>query len=362
MSSISRRLFLKLISSLALPSCQTMTISEKSFPQNLNRIICGSKGFLYTHDLSTGLLTEIRVPNDPHSFCANPKSKNIIWVIGKWQRTAVAVDILSKKIVLNIESHPDAPFAGHSAFSENGEFIFLTANNHRTGLGEVYVFDSSKGKKVGLFRAGVDALHDCQMMNNYELLLTSVGRIKSPLENWKKTSVFFVDTLKQKIVEQQFIAEKDQWITHATVVNPETYIATSTPYLKLSEQKAYSGAVYFGKRGHNLRKVNFPDWVEKKIKNEFLSSCVDLERKKIAITNPRGASIVWLDAKKGSFLGLTEGSVNGVTYKQETDQFIFSPFSGQQLFTIDQTQRLSPIISISKHKDYLFDSGHILFV
>lgn len=362
MSRYSRRFFLKFISSLALPACQTLIFDQKPPHQNFNKIICGSKGFLYIHDLPTGLLSEVRVPNDPHSFCADPKSKNIVWVIGKWQRTVVAVDILSKKIILNIESPQDAPFAGHAVFSKNGESIFITANNQKTGHGEVYAFDSATGKKLNLISAGADALHDCQVMNNDELLLTSVGRPNSPLENWQRTSVFFVDPLKQKIVEQQFIAEKDQWITHATVLNHDTYIATSTPYLKLSERTAHHGAVYFGRRGQNLQKVILPQWVEKKIKNEFLSSCVDQKRQKIAITNPRGSVILWLDAQKGSFLNLTEGAANGVTYKQDTDQFIFSPFSGQQLFITDYAHALRPIISHTKTKDYIFDSGHTLFI
>lgn len=357
----SRRFFLAQLSSFSLTACQLGALYSRKDILTPRRLILGYKGHLYVYSMNTGRFKDIIIGNDPHSFVPHPHDPNRIWAIGKWQKTAIEVDLNLGRVLRSIYAPQNSVFSGHAVFSKNAESIFLPANNRLRGKGEVLVYNSENGDLSSSLDAGVDSLHDCQLFSDDTLLLTSVGRESSVESRWQRTSVFFIDLSKQKISEQKFINEPDQWITHVTCLGDENYMATSTPYLKITDNSRRAGAAYFGKKTRELLKIVLPPDVANKIKNELLSTSVDMNHNIAVITNPRGGNIIWVDSRTGEYLACDRLFANGVSYISELNCFVFSPFSGGDIYLGHKAKPLHLLKWKTPHP-FTFDSGHILVV
>lgn len=356
----TRKQFLLALSSLVLPACHSGLTLQRQESKG-RHIVLGYKGHLYAYSLNAGTFKDVIIENDPHSFTVHPQDSRRVWAVGKWQRAAVEVDIHSGRVLQSVQAPEESPFAGHAVFSADTQSLFFPANNSRTGRGEIRVHSSFSGKLRDIIEVGVNSLHDCQIFADGTLLLTCVGRKNNKNLEWQKTSVFFVDVENKKIKEQRFISDDHQWLTHVTRLGGESYMATSTPYLTVSNSLELSGAVYFGRRGEELKRVILPAEVSGLIKNEFLSTSVDPVRKIAAVTNPRGGNIIWVNSETGEYLGKVSAKANGVSYVSELDSFVFSPFSDKNVL-MSHRGRSVQTLPWKNPQNYTFDSGHILVI
>lgn len=133
---------------------------------------------------------EIPLPFYPHQTSQNPLRHSQLITVQKWGAQGACIDFHTEKVSL-LALPQQHLFFGHSAFSPDGEFIFISSMNFKTGLGEILVYNSRDLTLHSSFLSGGVLPHDLQISHDQKSLFVINAPFNSrvtPEEEYKSLS------------------------------------------------------------------------------------------------------------------------------------------------------------------------------
>jgi hypothetical protein len=298
-------------------------------------------------DLVQRKLQAVPVHFNAHSFCPYPgKEKNVVLTTEKWGPSAAIIDF-SAEHVIPLTSDPGTLFFGHGVFLPSGKAVFLTQVDYATGKGHLIGLDPDTGKKIADYVATPGGLHECHMISDHSLIVTSSGiratdLSQSPIEGTRveKSSLVRFDLNSGKVLDKMFIDSNDQMLNHFVIGKNGSLTAITSPYSPHKLNAHIPGEMYVGHLDKSsLIKVDLPSLNKESFSGEFLSAAIDASGKISAATHPASSTLFLIDTEQAAIkktLHVEKGTV-GVAYDTVTSSFITTGAKGFSSISLDGT-------------------------
>jgi hypothetical protein len=285
-------------------------------------------------------MQRVDVSFQAHSYIASPDNPFFALGVEKWGPSAAFVDFKKSKIVHAFASPKGTEFYGHGIFFPEKNAFFVTRVDLKSGEGHLVGYDADTFKETYDFPVTPGGLHECHLLPDKTLLVTSSGIKPQGYGSGAQTGPRFeasglvhVDMGTGQVLGKKLITDDDQVVGHFAIARDETIVALSGP----RPGKKSFGEIYLGSvASPDLRRL---EWTANYAKvGEMLSVSMDEAHHRAAVTNPTGNNLFFLDTRSGQDMGHIPRKAFGVGYHTGKGQFLFS---GQEMFYANE-KKISP--------------------
>lgn len=269
----------------------------------------GDRHFATQFSASGTMLTNTVLPGRGHGIAVSPDARTALVIARRPGTYALLIDLETGHEVTRIESADDRHFYGHACFSTDGDKLFLTENNIRTGDGMVSVRDVQNDlKTLTQFSSGGIGPHELRLMGDGNTLAVAnggiltrpdTGRTALNLETMSPSLVLIDSTTGHIKIKHQLDESLHQLsIRHISVFGER--IALALQYEGPKSHHMPLLALY-GDAG--LRLVETPTPLARAMRNYAGSIAHDVSGQLIAMTCPKANLITYWDANTGEPVG-----------------------------------------------------------
>lgn len=351
MLACSRRVFLQrtlfCAAALALPSpFATLAAATPPMPGQKRVLVVGAQEMACLLDLDRHVLSTIPIGFKPHSFVQHPARPERVFAISKWSEHAVELDVKRQQVVRQIRAPEPMHFYGHAMFSAQGDRLFISGVDSKTGLGHLLGYRSDGDKPELRYQVTPGKLHECQMLADNTAWVASMGYREGATPDqmvWVEPSALIrVNMANGQILERKAIGDRSQGLSHMHIAGDGTLITNSIPQLAgqaaaplypgsnplqqmVQTKTNQQGAVYISRGGsEGLKRVDWPPQLAGALDGEMLSLAIDEARHLAAISNPDSGHVLFVDLKTATYRGHIAdlASPQALAFVPEQNKFI----------------------------------------
>jgi len=330
-----RREFLKKLSFLGL-TAYGLSPPSLAGQGNDNHLIAISGSDIVVVDLENHEVNTYPVGCTAHDFVQNPLNPRRVWLSEKWGAHAKEVDFQTGEITRTLISPPNTQFFGHGLFSKNGDLLYFTRGNFKSGLGHIVGYDTRNFEQVVDFPVAVGGVHDLHFTSKGTILVTSTGLTLVQGSNpaagpqAELSSLVEADLATGEVIRKIFIKDESQLIGHFAM-SDELVFATSA---NAPRKNGPGGEIYFAPLDSKVfLKAEIPGEQRKFLAGDFSSLAVDPATKRISITNRRSGYITILNSETGAYVATHVcPEYASVSFDKTRSRFVYA---GDSIDTLD---------------------------
>lgn len=90
----------------------------------------------------------IEAPCKAHEVLGHPINKNIVFCASKWSDSAFVADLDKKHLTKVVKADPNSAFYGHSLYSQNGQYLFMSMMDYNKDEGFISVREALSLKEI----------------------------------------------------------------------------------------------------------------------------------------------------------------------------------------------------------------------
>lgn len=235
-----------------------------------------------------------------HGISKHPENPNLFAVFEKRGKGACEVDLEAQRVVRMIETKPEREFYGHGTYIVGRDELFaaetVVSNNHE---GLLVVRDSNTMQELDAFPTYGSRPHDLHLLSdNKTLMVTNGGGLYGEKE---KGSVALIDVDSYQLIEKYEVDNTSINAGHVARSANGNMAVVSAPRDGITVKKPVGGITIGGGSRPFVRAI-MPPLLEKRLKGETLSVCVDEKNQRALTTTPdAGLALVW-DMKNGKLV------------------------------------------------------------
>lgn len=252
---------------------------------------------------------------------------------------AMEVDIRSGQITHRIESPEGHCMHGHGAFSADGQWMYSTESDYRSGEGKILVRDSRNYQLAGEFSTHGMGPHQMLMMPDQHTLAIANGGLRTHPDksgeilnlDTMDSSLVYINSASGELTGQYRLDEKKASIRHLDVAPDGTVaIATQVQRRAMSNDKLVLLAALHKPGSGELMPLHAPDSLMSKF-NDYMGSVAISQHERIAgFTSPRGNLAAFWHLDSGELAGFHAfHDVCGLTTAEQGRYFVLSNSAGE---------------------------------
>jgi len=222
-------------------------------------------------------------------------------------------------------------FYGHGVFSPDGRLLYTTENDYENGVGVLGVRDATNGyKQIGEFSSFGIGPHDMALLDDGETLVIANGGIETSPEFGRQIlnltemepSLVYINRRTGEVLEKQTLPKSlhQLSIRHLTVAS-KNRVVFGCQFKGV--KTLHPPLMGFHDRGRQVKLVQAPEEINRRMNNYVGSVTVDTSGEVIAASCPRSNMITYWDAANQKFLGTRELKDGcGVARTKNTREFL----------------------------------------
>ncbi|MCK5917703.1 MAG: DUF1513 domain-containing protein [Cocleimonas sp.] len=366
---LSRRDFLKQAVGTGIALCSLTSLAKTTASSHQEMILYSAAmdkqgNYLAIAMSEKGeLLFKTPLPARAHAMLIRPQQKEVLVFSRRPGYFLMVLDAETGALLQKIDSKDNRPLCGHGTFSEDGNTLYLTANDTDQQHGVIRVLDANNQYKlINEFSSGGIGPHEIRLLrDNKTLVVASGGILTHPESGRSKLNLDSMTPALTYLDAQQGHVLKDYRLA-------AKYHQLSIRHLDVNQQDTVCFAMqYQGSRQHRFPLIGFhrqgqstlqltktPSTLLSAMKNYCGSVCSDPSGQHFAVSSPRGNLMtLWND--QGNFIAskkLNDGC--GVAAGKVDNSFYLSSGRGEIHYKTKQQDRL-----IKRFEDYHWDN-HLL--
>ncbi|MDK2777037.1 MAG: DUF1513 domain-containing protein [Pseudomonadota bacterium] len=344
-SRISRRHFLSGVAALsALPlSVRALAAGTSAQPQEawVSAQGAGSRHFAmsWINPASSSATTALSGFRG-HGAAQHPHKP---WLMVLYSRSpgthGMVVDIRSGNVVQRFDSAEGHHMHGHGAFTPDGQLMFSTESDYRSGTGKLVIRETEHYQIVGEYLTHGTGPHQMLLMPDQKTLVVANGGLRTHPDSGRKilnadrmdSSLVYIDAASGELLGQYRLAESKASIRHLDVADDGTVaVATQVQRPAMSDNHLVNlGAVH--KPGQpELVPLTAPQTLMTRF-NDYMGSVAINSRERIAgFTSPRGDLAAFWNIDSGELTGYHAfHDVCGLTTTLDQRYFVLSNSYGE---------------------------------
>jgi hypothetical protein len=281
-------------------------------------------------------LNSIDLPSRGHSFSFNSVDRHIIAIA---RRPGNYILILNQygETVHTIKAQNNRHFYGHAAIDIQGNYVYTTENNFRTGEGIIGVYSIKKNyQRIKEYSSYGIGPHDIKISHNNSHLLVANGGVQTHPESGRKKlniksmqpSLVYIDKNNGKLVKRITLPETDRFnsIRHFDLSK------NGTVYISLQNQinQSLQTLICLYKPNNDaIVKCAIPTLIEKTLNHYIGDIALDKSEQFFAASSPRGGQIL-IFKHNGVFLqNMLVDDVCGISKTQNNNEFLITSGIGK---------------------------------
>lgn len=284
----------------------------------------------------------------PHGIISDPLNPYRLVLFEKIGPGAAIVNLKSEKLVKKIPTDSGRYFYGHGAFNRKNRHLYATETYRASAEGVVIIRDADSMKITGEFPSYGSSPHECQLINNDEVLVVTNGGGdgSGPIPN-----VAYIDVKSQKLIEKVMLTNSQLNTGHIGIAKDGSLVVASAPRMGLATTD--KGGVSIRPQGEILESIAEPSEIVARMTGEALSVVVHDETGIAAVTHPAGNLVTfWSIADRGLLKTLELPNPRGVSITRDFKRFIISYGLDTSLIEID-------IASLTPLSETIFPASYI---
>ncbi len=364
-TSLSRRKLLKTLAVLgvSLPAANALlSLNKQEFGDTKERWL--SAQGRHKEQFSLGMInpyqdqTELALSNfRGHGLCQNPHKKEQVAMLARRPGLqGIVIDLQTGNPTHVFQCSEDHHMQGHACFSHDGQYLFSSESNYKTGQGKIIVRETQNFKQVHEFSSHGIGPHELLMMPNSDQLVIANGGLLTHPDSGRKvlnyanmhSSLTYINSQNGELLDQQTLTETKASIRHLDVSGDGIVaVALQVQRDALKHNKPIELAALH-KPGQPLKTLTAPTSLLLKLSDYMGSVKINSPHKVAAFTSPRGNLAMFWNIDDGSFKnhhGFHD--VCGLAVSQDKNYFVLSNSAGKirrihaNTLKEDPTMRLS---------------------
>ena len=312
---MDRRCFIKLsLASLALGStltgCSAVRVGDGESARFLSAVDTPDGQHLIIIANHKGqLLSRLSVAERCHGGCVRPGSAQVAVLARRPGREVYIIDSTDGTLLQQLNAGEQHHFYGHGVYSQDGRYLYVTANHFSDGQGQVHVYDAREQYQwVADFPVGGMDPHELRMHPDGNRLIIALGgilthpdydRIKLNLDSMRPALV--VMNRHTGAIEQRHEPSHHQLSCHHLDVSPEGIVIAGYQF----EGPVWEAPPLIARldtRSGQFSEIALPAERQIAMKNYVASVAINPASGLAAITAPRGNRVVIVNYVSGEYV------------------------------------------------------------
>lgn len=252
---------------------------------------------------------------------------------------AIEVDLRSGQVIHKIQSPEGHHMHGHGAFSADGQWMFSTESDYRSGEGKVLIRDTRDYRLVGEYLTHGIGPHQMMLMPDLQTLVVANGGLRTHPDSGRKilnsesmdSSLVYLDAATGTVTGQYRVPETKASIRHLDVAHDGTVvIATQIQRDAMSNDDIIPLAAVHRPAAEQLIPLQAPSGLLHQF-NDYMGSVAISQTERVAgFTSPRGNIAAFWHIDSGELLGYHAfHDVCGLTTTDAGRAFVMSNSAGE---------------------------------
>ncbi|WP_319411830.1 DUF1513 domain-containing protein [uncultured Cohaesibacter sp.] len=266
---------------------------------------------------------EIALPGRGHAAAAHPRRPEAVAFARRPGNFALALDCRNGETMAVLHCPQGRHFQGHGAYSEDGNLLYTAENDYDRARGIIGIWNAADGyRRVGEFASHGVGPHDLKLMPDRQHFVIANGGIETHPDSGREK--LNIPTMKPNLAYVTLDGDLVEMVEL-----PQAMHKSSIRHLSLGEDGTVAFAMQWQgdvnnapamlglhKRGEEPRLLQAPEEEQHLIQGYIGSVALDMEKKLLAASSPRGGVVHQFDTDSGEFLGaIREEDVCGLAIR-----------------------------------------------
>ena len=344
---LSRRRLLKTLAVLgvSLPAANVLLNLTKHGASNEEELWLSAQG-RHQDQYSLGWINPMR--NDTqrvlsnfrgHGLCLNPiNPEQVVMLARRPGLEGIAIDLKTNKPQQVFQCSKNHHMQGHACFSHDGQYLFSSESNYKTGQGKVVVRETTNFKQVHEFSSHGIGPHELLMMPNSEHLVIANGGLLTHPDSGRKvlnydhmhSSLTYLDSKNGELLDQQTLSETKASIRHIDVSKDGIVAAALQVQREALKHNQPIELAALHTPGQSITTLTSPESLLLKLNDYMGSVKINSSQRIAAFTSPRGNLAMFWNIDDGSFQNYHGfHDVCGLAVSQDKNYFVLSNSAGK---------------------------------
>ena len=349
-SKISRRMLIQLLGAAGITTPLISRAKESSAqnPRWLSATGASKEQFgISWGDKDTDLkktYTEFR----GHDVAAHPLRPNHALLFGRRPAMqAVEVDLNNGAITHTLKCAPNQHLFGHGCFSANGQYLFTTEGNIKSGAGKIAVRDSKSYQQLAQYCSGGIGPHQIKLMPDGKTLAVANGGILTHPNSGRKklnlstmdSCLSYIDSQSGQLLNSFRVEEKKASIRHLDIhPNGTVALAMQVQREACNHNNVVPLAAIHKPQSTALTLLEQPHSLITQMQDYIGSVAIHPELGIAGFTSPRGNLAAFWSIDDAHFMGYHHlHDACGIALSPDKNHFLLSSSSGQIRFITANT-------------------------
>ncbi len=227
---------------------------------------------------------------------------------------------------------------GHGCFSADGQWLFNTESDYRTGEGKIIVRNTDNWRVETLYSSGGVGPHEMHLMPDEQTLVVANGGLRTHPDSGRDilnlgnmdSSLTYVNAMTGEVKEQRRVDEPKASIRHFDVAPDGTVaFATQVQRAAMSDNRLVTLAGVH-QPGQPVRMLPGPDTLMSQFRDYMGSVRISALTGIAGFTSPRGNLVGFWDIHRGELVGYHAFfDVCGLTMSADQQRFVLSNSAGE---------------------------------
>jgi hypothetical protein len=290
-----------------------------------------------------------------HGFAIRPKRPTEAVVFEKRGFGGCVLDLAVRRAVRPIAPMKGHAFYGHSAYSSDGDVLFVVETSLENNEGVVSLRDSNTFLVLGMLPTYGIAPHDCHLVEGGRTLVITNGG--GPVDSPFLPSVTFVDVASRALVERHEVLDRHLNAGHIAMADHREFAVVSAPREGLPVRTSFGG-VTLRRRGQPWVHMVPPDAVAPRLVGESLSVAIHTPSRTVIATHPDGNLITFWSLDRGGLIAqLDLPGPRGVTLTLDQQLYAVSCGDEARLLLIEAASLR--VLSDRRFETGIFGGAHL---
>ncbi len=246
-----------------------------------------------------------------HAVVKHAKKRDSVLYLSRRPGTeGIEVDLRTGEVVRRFQCLPGRHLFGHACFSADGDVLFTTENDVRTGLGKIVARESSSYSILDEWPSYGIGPHEIRLLPDGKNLVVANGGILTHPESGRKrlnldsmrSSLSYVDAANGTLVGEFFPAEPKASIRHIDVTQSGSVVFAIQMQRDAAGHDNTVPLAGVHRPGESLSYFSDPKRVIDKL-NDYTGSVAVSDNGIAGFASPRGNLVVFWRESDGRFLG-----------------------------------------------------------
>ncbi len=177
---------------------------------------------------TVGNFQEILLAFNPHEITQSPTHPRLAFASQRWGEYAAEIDLVSKTVTRTLKAGDKNRFYGHSLYSSDGRFLFLSMMDDQEGNGYANVYDAVTLQLIKRIPSGGMNPHALIWeKKGPNILIANSGAAKNDVKAYSNVS--WLNSVTGTLDGSVRISEKTQSVAHLQVDNMGYVVYSGSP-------------------------------------------------------------------------------------------------------------------------------------